>query len=58
MNLTPYHPGGWSGTLPGPGLGGGGGGGLGGGFGGKDVRNTSVGFGGKGGFLLGRVLVF
>ena len=55
MNLTPYHPGGWSGTLPGPGLGGGQGGGF--GFGGKDVRNN-VGFGGKGGFLLGRVLVF
>ena len=49
VNNTPYHPGGWSGTLPGPGLGQGIG--L-----GKDVRNVN--FGGKGGFMLGRVLVF
>jgi hypothetical protein len=50
VNNTPYHPGGWSGTLPGPGLG------QGIGLGGKDVRNVN--FGGKGGFMLGRVLVF
>ena len=50
VNHTPYHPCGWSGTLPGPGLG------QGIGLGGKDVRNTN--FGGKGGFMLGRVLVF
>ena len=52
VNHTPYHPGGWNGTLPGPGLGQG----IGSGFGGKDVRNVN--FGGKGGFMLGRVLVF
>ena len=50
VNHTPYHPGGWSGTLPGPGLG------QGIGLGGKDVRNVN--FGGRGGFMLGRVLVF
>ena len=50
VNNTPYHPGGWSGTLPGPGLG------QGIGLGGKDVRNVN--FGGRGGFMLGRVLVF
>ena len=51
VNHTPYHPGGWSGTLPGPGLG------QGIGLGGKsDVRNVN--FGGRGGFVLGRVLVF
>ena len=50
VNHTPYHPGGWSGTLPGPGLG------QGVGLGGKDVRNVN--FGGRGGFMLGRVLVF
>ena len=53
VNHTPYHPGGWSGTLPGPGLGQG----IGIGLGGKsDVRNMN--FGGRGGFMLGRVLVF
>jgi len=51
VNHTPYHPGGWSGTLPGPGLGQGIVG-----LGGKDVRNVN--FGGRGGFMLGRVLVF
>lgn len=51
VNHTPYHPSGWSGTLPGPGLG------QGIGLGGKDVRNN-MNFGGKGGFMLGRVLVF
>jgi len=50
VNHAPYHPGGWSGTLPGPGLG------QGVGLGGKDVRNVN--FGGRGGFMLGRVLVF
>ncbi|KDR68766.1 hypothetical protein GALMADRAFT_256609 [Galerina marginata CBS 339.88] len=47
---APYHPCGWSGVLPGPGLG------LGLGLGGKDVRNLNL--GGRGGFMLGRVLVF
>ncbi|KAF8907671.1 hypothetical protein CPB84DRAFT_1768509 [Gymnopilus junonius] len=47
---TPYHPCGWSGVLPGPGLGNG----L--GLGGKDIRNLNL--GGRGGFMLGRVLVF
>jgi len=47
---APYHPCGWSGILPGPGLG------HGLGLGGKDVRNLDL--GGRGGFVLGRVLVF
>ncbi|KAF8972534.1 hypothetical protein BDZ97DRAFT_839250 [Flammula alnicola] len=47
---TPYHPCGWNGVLPGPGLG------HGLGLGGKDVRNLNL--GGRGGFMLGRVLVF
>ena len=51
VNHAPYHPCGWSGTLPGPGLG------QGVGLGGKDVRNMNFG-GGRGGFMLGRVLVF
>lgn len=50
VNHSPYHPCGWSGTLPGPGLG------QGIGLGGKDVRNMN--FGGRGGSMLGRVLVF
>ncbi|KAF8168498.1 hypothetical protein B0H34DRAFT_685784 [Crassisporium funariophilum] len=50
INQTPYHPCGWSGILPGPGLG------QGFGLHGKDVRNMN--FGGRGGFMLGRVLVF
>lgn len=50
VNQTPYHPCGWRGILPGPGLG------HGLGLGGKDVRNLD--FGGRGGFMLGRVLVF
>lgn len=50
VNQNPYHPCGWRGVLPGPGLGNG----L--GLGGKDVRNLD--FGGRGGFMLGRVLVF
>jgi len=50
VNHAPYHPCGWSGTLPGPGLG------QGTGLGGKDVRNMN--FGGRSGFMLGRVLVF
>ena len=50
VDHTPYHPGGWNGTLPGPGLG------QGIGLGGKDVRNVN--FGGRGGYMLGRVLVF
>ncbi|KAF8798291.1 hypothetical protein BYT27DRAFT_7203402 [Phlegmacium glaucopus] len=51
VNNAPYHPCGWSGTLPGPGLG------QGTGLGGKDVRNN-MNFGGRSGFMLGRVLVF
>ncbi|KAF9482361.1 hypothetical protein BDN70DRAFT_435995 [Pholiota conissans] len=47
---SPYHPCGWSGVLPGPGLG------HGLGLGGKDVRNMNL--GGRGGHMLGRVLVF
>lgn len=50
VNQTPYHPCGWRGILPGPGLG------QGSGLGGKDVRNLDL--GGRGGFMLGRVLVF
>ena len=50
INQTPYHPCGWRGVLPGPGLG------HGLGLGGKDVRNLDL--GGRGGFVLGRVLVF
>jgi hypothetical protein len=46
----PYHPIEWKGVLPGPGLG------HGLGLGGKDVRNIN--FGGSGGIMLGRVLVF
>lgn len=49
VSITPYHPNGWKGVLPGPGLG------QGFGLGGKDVRNID--FGGVGGFMLGRVLV-
>lgn len=49
-NQTPYHPCGWRGILPGPGLG------HGFGLGGKDMRNLDL--GGRGGFMLGRVLVF
>jgi len=50
IHQTPYHPCGWRGVLPGPGLG------HGLGLGGKDVRNLDL--GGRGGFMLGRVLVF
>lgn len=50
VDLNPYHPYGWNGVLPGPGLG------HGLGFGGKDVRNLSL--GGRGGHVLGRLLVF
>lgn len=46
----PYHPIEWKGVLPGPGFG------PGLGLGGKDVRNIN--FGGSGGIMLGRVLVF
>lgn len=49
VSHLPYHPCGWSGVLPGPGLG------QGLGLGGKDVRNVN--FGGRGGFMLGRVVV-
>lgn len=50
VHTAPYHPCGWSGVLPGPGLGNH----L--GLGGRDVRNLNL--GGRGGFMLGRVLVF
>ena len=50
VGIAPYHPREWNGVLPGPGLG------HGLGLGGKDVRN--LGLGGRGGFMLGRVLVF
>ncbi|PPQ63546.1 hypothetical protein CVT24_004776 [Panaeolus cyanescens] len=49
VSHLPYHPCGWSGVLPGPGLS------QGLGLGGKDVRNVN--FGGRGGFMLGRVVV-
>ncbi|KAJ3572083.1 hypothetical protein NP233_g3326 [Leucocoprinus birnbaumii] len=50
VTARPYHPIEWKGVLPGPGLG------PGLGLGGKDVRNLN--FGGSGGIMLGRVLVF
>ncbi|KAF9449325.1 hypothetical protein P691DRAFT_774767 [Macrolepiota fuliginosa MF-IS2] len=50
VSTRPYHPHEWKGVLPGPGLG------HGLGLGGKDVRNIN--FGGSGGIMLGRVLVF
>lgn len=50
VSTRPYHPHEWKGVLPGPGLG------HGFGLGGKDVQNIN--FGGSGGIMLGRVLVF
>ncbi|KAH9487308.1 hypothetical protein JR316_0001380 [Psilocybe cubensis] len=49
VGVSPYHPISWTGTLPGPGLG------HGIGLGGKDLKNME--FGGRGGVILGRVLV-
>lgn len=49
IGVAPYHPVAWNGTLPGPGLG------HGIGLGGKDLRNIEL--GGRGGVILGRVLV-
>lgn len=46
----PYHPNGWRGVLPGPGFA------AGFGLGGRDLTNINL--GGRGGFVLGRVLVF
>ena len=47
---SPYHPNHWNGRLPGPGIG------VGFGLGGKDITNMDL--GGRGGSMLGRVLVF
>lgn len=50
VSTRPYHPHEWRGVLPGPGLG------HGFGLGAKDIQNIN--FGGSGGIMLGRVLVF
>lgn len=50
VSARPYHPHEWRGVLPGPGLG------HGFGLGAKDIQNVN--FGGSGGIMLGRVLVF
>lgn len=47
---TPYHPCGWKGVLPGPGLK------QGMGTRGKDAKNLNL--GGSGGFMVGRMVVF
>ncbi|KAF4623098.1 hypothetical protein D9613_001423 [Agrocybe pediades] len=52
VGVAPYHPCGWTGVLPGPGLSAG----FGGGLGGRDVGNFRE--GGKGGWVLGRIPVF
>ncbi|KAF9527103.1 hypothetical protein CPB83DRAFT_856755 [Crepidotus variabilis] len=48
--LSPYHPDAWHGVLPGPGFA------SGFGLGGRDLTNLNL--GGRGGFMLGRVMVF